>query len=570
MQFSEKTISLKSLIAEISRDEQLWVNGYLTALLDQGGSIDVSKNHSVLQPMNVAKIKLTILYATETGNAKSLSNKFLQIAKQKGIVVKAISAEQYPLHQLSKEEFLLIVISTQGDGEAPASAKKLFDFLSESVNDRLEGLKFAVVALGDSSYPLFCKAGVDVDELLRKKGASNVFQVIKCDTDYEQEAKNGFLQILDNLSPAQSTIQSSTSFEPAKDISKEWHKGTVMNNINLNDVHSEKETYHIEISSAEVHYQPGDSVAIVAHNRAEVVDEIIKLTHQDEQGSVKYRNEVFTIQELLQTKLNIQFLSKHTVKMFGDIFGVALPESRMSLVDLLAIHPLQSAGDFVKLINILEPISPRQYSIASAPNAHPDEIHLIVAKDVFKVNDEERYGLCSTFLSQLNPDTTIEFQVKQNRHFRLPSEEKDIIMIGPGTGIAPFRSFLNERDAIGASGRNWLFFGNPHFSTDFLYQTEIQDWIASGLLHKFNAAFSRDQVEKIYVQHKMLEQSAELFDWIKNGAIIYLCGKKEPMSISVENALLEIIQKKGDFSESEAEAYLNDMVENGRYLKDVY
>lgn len=569
MQFSEKTLSLKSLIAEISREEQLWVNGYLTALLDQGGSIDVSKHHPVLQPVNEAKIKLTILYATETGNAKSLSNKLLQIAKQRGIVVKAISAEQYPLHQLSKEEFVLVVISTQGDGEAPASAKKLFDFLAESGNERLEGLKFAVVALGDSSYPLFCKAGVDLDELLRKKGASNVFQVIKCDTDYEPEAKNGFLQILDNLSLTQSAERSSVGEAP-QIISKEWYKGTVIKNINLNDIQSEKETYHIEISSAGVHYQPGDSVAIIAHNRAEVVDEIIKLTLQDEQGSVQYRNEVFTIRELLLTKLNIQFLSKHTVKKFGDILGVVLPESRMSLLDLLSIHPLQSADDFGRLINILETISPRQYSIASALNAHQDEIHLIVAKDVFEVKDEERYGLCSTFLSRLNPDTTIEFQVKQNRHFRLPSEEKDIVMIGPGTGIAPFRSFLNERDATGASGRNWLFFGNPHFSSDFLYQTEIQDWIASGLLHKFNAAFSRDQVEKIYVQHKMLEQSTELFDWINNGAIIYLCGTKDPMSISVENALLEIIQKEGGFSETEAAAYLNDMVENGRYLKDVY
>jgi sulfite reductase (NADPH) flavoprotein alpha-component len=570
MQFSEKANSLKSLLAEISREEQLWVNGYLTALLDQGGSIAVSKNLPVLQSVEEAKIKLTILYATETGNAKSLSNKLLLIAKQRGIVVKAISAEQYPLHQFSKEEFVLVVISTQGDGEAPASAKKLFDFLSESGNERLEGLKFAVVALGDSSYPLFCKAGVEVDELLRKKGASNVFQVIKCDTDYELEAKNGFLQILDNLSQAQSAIQASVSFEPATTISKEWYKGTVLKNINLNDVQSEKETYHIEISSADVPYQPGDSVAIIAHNSVEVVDEIIKLTHQNEQGSVQYRNEVFNIRELLQTKLNIQFLSKHTVKKFGEIFGAVLPETKLSLVDLLSIHPLDSVDDFSKLINILETISPRQYSISSSPNAHPDEIHLIVAKDVFKVNDEERYGLCSSFLSRLSPNTTFEFQVKQNRHFRLPSEEKDIVMIGPGTGIAPFRSFLNERDTTGASGRNWLFFGNPHFSSDFLYQTEIQDWIASGLLHQFNAAFSRDQVEKIYVQHKMLEQSAVLFDWINNGAIIYLCGKKDPMSISVESALLEIIQKEGGFSETKAAIYLNDMVENGQYLKDVY
>jgi len=219
---------------------------------------------------------------------------------------------------------------------------------------------------------------------------------------------------------------------------------------------------------------------------------------------------------------------------------------------------------------MLEPISPRLYSISSSPEAHLGEVHLTVARDIFKVNEEVQFGLCSDLLCGLKQEETIGFYIHKNTQFRLPAADKDIILIGPGTGIAPFRSFLAERDATGATGKNWLFFGDQHFASDFLYQTEFQNWIQTGVLTKMNVAFSRDQAQKIYVQHKMLKHGAEFFEWLQSGAYIYLCGAKEPMSVDVENTLLEIIRQHGNKKDPEALAYLDKLNEEGRYMKDVY
>ncbi|HYE56305.1 MAG TPA: sulfite reductase, partial [Chitinophagaceae bacterium] len=247
-----------------------------------------------------------------------------------------------------------------------------------------------------------------------------------------------------------------------------------------------------------------------------------------------------------------------------------IPSTRMGLSDLLKIYPVADAAQFEQVIKILEPITPRLYSISSSPEAHSGEVHVTVARDTFTVNDETKYGLCSDYLCRLPVDADINFYVHHNDQFRLPADDKDIIMIGPGTGIAPFRSFLAHRDAAGASGRNWLFFGDRQFTTDFLYQTEIQNWAQTGLLSKVSLAFSRDQKHKIYVQHKMIEQAAELMQWLDNGAYLYVCGAKHPMSTDVENALLYIIKQEGNYSIPAAEEYLNKLKEEGRYLKDVY
>jgi len=239
-------------------------------------------------------------------------------------------------------------------------------------------------------------------------------------------------------------------------------------------------------------------------------------------------------------------------------------------LNLLKIYPVKDAAQFEEVIDALEPISPRLYSISSSPEAHIGEVHLTVAKDIFKVNEEVQYGLCSDLLSRLNPDENIDFYIHKNSQFKLPAADKDIILIGPGTGIAPFRSFLAERDATGAIGKNWLFFGDQHFATDFLYQTEFQNWIQTGVLTKMNVAFSRDQQQKIYVQHKMFKHGAEFFEWLQAGAYLYVCGAKEPMSIDVENTLLDIIRHFGNKKDTEALVYLDKLKEEGRYMKDVY
>ena len=242
----------------------------------------------------------------------------------------------------------------------------------------------------------------------------------------------------------------------------------------------------------------------------------------------------------------------------------------MDLIDLLKLFPLKDVTQFQEVFSFLNPIPPRLYTISSSPAAHPGEIHLTVVKDRFQVNDEIKYGLCSDYLENMEPGTEFNFFIQTNKRFRLAAEDKDIIMIGPGTGIAPFRSFIAERDAMGATGKSWLFFGEQYFSTDFLYQTEWQNWFNTGSLTKINLAFSRDQEEKIYVQHKLMQHSATLYEWIIKGAYLYVCGKKEPMATDVEQTLVSIIEKEGNLSNDAAKNYLEGLKKSGRYEKDVY
>jgi sulfite reductase (NADPH) flavoprotein alpha-component len=283
-----------------------------------------------------------------------------------------------------------------------------------------------------------------------------------------------------------------------------------------------------------------------------------------------YRNEELTVSELMTKKLNISFLPDRVVKKYAAIVQQDIPETKIGFGDLLRVYPVKDAAQFDEVLQVLEPIAPRLYSIASSPEAHSGEVHITVARDKFMINDEIKYGLCSDCLSHWPVDSPIDFYVHHNDLFRLPADDKDIIMIGPGTGIAPFRSFLAHRDATGASGRNWLFFGDQHFVTDFLYQSEIQAWHDTGLLTRVNVAFSRDQQQKVYVQHKMKKHGKEFFSWLESGATVYVCGAKDPMSVDVEIAILEIIQYEAGKSPEQAEEYLNKMKEDGRYMKDVY
>jgi sulfite reductase (NADPH) flavoprotein alpha-component len=258
------------------------------------------------------------------------------------------------------------------------------------------------------------------------------------------------------------------------------------------------------------------------------------------------------------------------VKQYAEISQHEIPIVRMNLLDLLKIYPVKDTVQFEEIILKMNAISPRLYTIASSPTAHEGEVHIVVVKDTFELNGETEFGLCSNYLSKILEEGKQKFFVQPNKRFRLPAPDKNIIMVGPGTGIAAFRSFLAERDATGATGKNWLFFGGQKFATDFLYQTEIQNWYETGVLTKVNLAFSRDQKEKLYVQHKMLQNSAELYDWLLNGAYFFVCGTKDPMSVDVENTLLKIIEQQGNKTSEEAKKFLEQMEEEGRYEKDVY
>ncbi len=552
---------VEDLVSDLTKEEIIWLNGYLAGMVSSESKKEQTSSATPL--VN----KITIAYGTETGNAKKLATSLAAIAKKKGILSKLVALDQYRLTDLSKEEWFFTIISTQGEGEPPATAKKFYDHLHQ--NDlSLSKLKYGVLALGDTAYPLFCKAGEDVDQQFQRLGATRVVPLQKLDTDYQAEADEWFASLLAALQGTPAVP--SPAIPVVKKSSKQQYQGTILTCINLNAKDSNKETYHIEIGANDIRFEPGDALGVVPVNDTDIVNKILALGGVDESVVIPYKNETHSLAELVKKKVSIFYLPERVVKKYSEIVQQEIPETRMDLLDLLRIYPPNSASQFISLLQILEPITPRLYSIASSPAAHEGEVHLTVGKHNFNVNGQLRNGLCSGYLAQLKEGQAVEFYIHKNHLFKLPAADKDIVMIGPGTGIAPFRSFMAERDATGAGGRNWLFFGDQHFTTDFLYQTEWQNWLQTGVLTKMNVAFSRDQEEKIYVQHKLLQHAEELMQWLEDGAYLYVCGAKEPMSVDVEKALVQIIRKQKNYPEEQAMQYLEDLKEQGRYVKDVY
>lgn len=561
---------LKQISGDFSRDEAIWASGYLAGLA--GGTLlkaTLPPTHTNTLIQSVVK-KITLAYGTETGNSKKLATALAGIIKKKGIQVKLADLSQYKPKDLGKEEFFFVIISTQGEGEPPALARKFYDYIHENEID-LSHLKFGVLALGDSSYPQFCKTGEEVDDRFETMGAQRIIPLKKCDIDYEQEAAQWIENVFEVVNKRTDNGTQNNS-APKVSTGRKRYKGKVSSIINLNDITSEKETYHIEIETEEaLVYQPGAALGIVPFNSKATVDEIITLTGVDPKKKIETAKITDSVEELLQKHLNISHLLKSVVAQYAKITGHSIPEVRLSLLDLLRIYPVKSAGEFEEVIQVLTAQAPRLYSISSSLEAHGEnEIHITVAKSEFFIDHQKNNGLCSGFLSEFNAEEEIEFYIQDAGHFKLPEPEKDIIMIGPGTGIAPFRSFLWERDAAGAEGKNWLFFGDRNFVSDFLYQAELQDFLKTGSLTYLDLAFSRDTSDKIYVQHKLAQKGKEVFHWLEGGAYLYVCGAKEPMSRDVEQTLLTIIQNEGKRSQEEALHYLEELELSGRYAKDVY
>jgi sulfite reductase (NADPH) flavoprotein alpha-component len=563
MLVEQKLNTLLELINTSSNDELIWINGYLNGVLSK-------QKPEVKAEQKNATQKITIVYGTETGNSKRLATDFAAKAKKLGHHAKIHGLDQYRLTDLNKEEYLLTIMSTHGDGEPPVAAQKFYDFVHAN-ELKLSKLKYSVLALGDSGYPLFCKAGEDVDQQLNKLGANRIAPLQKCDVDYDIEAEEWFSKVMNALNE---NPQSESSLSPVAKIKKTSGKkiyhGKVREHINLNDSGSNKETFHIEIEAENVAYLPGDSIGVIPENKKEIVEKIIEITAVDPSANLDHKDELISVYDLLKKKLNILNLPERVVKKYAAVVQQEIPSTKIDLLDLLKIYSVKDSNQFIEVLKILEPIAPRLYSISSSPEAHPDEVHITVAKNCFTINDELKHGLASDFLSLLNEENVLPFYISANNNFRLPEEDRDVIMIGPGTGIAPFRSFLWERDSTCASGKNWLFFGEQHFISDFLYQTEIQNFVETNLLTKIDTAFSRDQQEKIYVQHKIQKHGAEFFEWLEAGSYVYLCGAKEPMSFDVEQTILQIIEQFGERSKEEAKQYLENLKETGRYRTDVY
>jgi sulfite reductase (NADPH) flavoprotein alpha-component len=551
---SETKLSLlQQLVQSASTEEIIWTNGYLAGFLDK----NLNKNPVLtIENPNVVTVKPLIIYGTETGNSKKVASSLLATFKKNKIQAKAIDVFQFDIAKLEKENLVLFVMSTQGEGEFPQNAVAFYENLKAS-NANLDKVSFAVLGLGDSSYPLFCNAGVLLDEILEKKGAKRLLPLVKADvdfaetvsiweTDLQKVLQNFGSNVTNEAKPVSSTVASG----------KKNYLGKISHKVVLNDTGSNKETYHIEIeSNDEIKYEPGDALGIVPKNKEEEIKAI----------ATYFGEENFPI---LADK-NVRGLSKKSLEAFSKLFEIEINEDKASLLDLIKKYQPKN----VKLddvIALLLPIAPRLYSISSSSEAHDGQVHLTVNLNKFKVGDEIKTGLASEFLADFPIDESLEFYIHKNQNFRLPNEETDIIMIGPGTGIAPFRSFLAERDVVGAEGKNWLFFGEQHFVYDFYYQTEIQEWLTTGVLTKLDTAFSRDQERKIYVQDRIREKATEFNSWLENGASIYICGQKNPMSLDVEKAIVEVISKERNVSEDQAKQILEDLENQGKYQKDVY
>ncbi|VXB94322.1 conserved hypothetical protein [Flavobacterium sp. 9AF] len=556
---------LQQLVQNASREEIIWTKGYLAGFLE--GSKNGIQIPVVTSTENVA-VKPLIIYGTETGNSKKVASQLLANFKKNKIQAKAVDVFQYDTSKLEKESIILFVMSTQGEGEFPQNAIQFYNYLQTHDLD-LRHISFAVLGLGDSSYPLFCHAGVLLDEILAKKGAKRLLPLVKSDVDFapnvlqwEQDLQQVFKQ---QIAPEILVSKGATVTSHKKN-----YTGRINNKIVLNDVGSNKETYHIEIvTEEEVLYEPGDALGIVPKNTKEDAQNIIDYFQADAQKLIAIKDEQKTVENWLQEK-NIKGLSKRSLEQLAQLLQAEITFEKADLIDVLRLFAKPESFQIENLLEILLPIAPRLYSIASSNEAHDGEVHLTVNLNTFNVNNQLKTGLASQFLADFPLDETLEFYIHKNQNFRLPKEDTDIIMIGPGTGIAPFRSFLSQRDASGAEGKNWLFFGEQHFVQDFYYQTEIQEWIATGVLTKLDTAFSRDQEHKIYVQDRIKEKAKEFNAWLESGAHLYICGQKNPMSADVEQAIVEVLSQERNIATSEAKQILEELEATGKYQKDVY
>ncbi|MCC5814461.1 MAG: sulfite reductase flavoprotein subunit alpha [Leptospira sp.] len=563
---------------------------------DNGNQASQS-NVAVMEPPPVTRVSsipktIGIVFGTETGNSKKIAGSLSQKLKSLGIKSKVSSTTQYKVKDLSKEEALVCIVSTHGDGEPPEAARKFYNDLKDS-KEQLNHLNFAVLALGDTSYPLFCQTGKDIDAFLQKLGANRIIPTGLCDVDYEEVAEEwmaNLLQVLQSgissggngsgnishvvqtASPVLADSQDSNVIKSSAPKSKKLLAGRIRSNISLTDSRASKEIRHIEIESDDaIPYQPGDSVGLFPKNDSKTVNAILKTLRLDPTDSLIWRDQEFPAKSLFQEKVSIRYLSERFLNSYENLTRKKLTKERLDLVDLLAEYPPHESIDKQSIIQLLEPLPPRYYSIASSPEAHgTNEVHITVADVEIDAARRSYRGLCTGNLFEMEEGTEVEFRIQKNDNFRLPDANADIIMIGPGTGIAPFRSFLYERDALGHTGKNWLFFGNRNFSYDFLYHAEFLELFDSGALSQINTAFSRDSDKKVYVQDKLWEKREELIKWIENGAIIYVCGSKDPMSKDVDEMLVSIFHDKWKNGKIEARKYLDSLAESGRYKKDVY
>ncbi|WMX53273.1 assimilatory sulfite reductase (NADPH) flavoprotein subunit [Peribacillus sp. R9-11] len=590
----EQTELLNNLLPSLTETQKVWLSGYLTASLSvfNAGTADVS----VAQPSGKTISKeVTILYGSQTGNAQGLAENAARKLEGNGFQVTISSMSDFKVNNLKKVQNLLIAVSTHGEGDPPDNTLSFHEFLHGRRAPNLGDLRFSVLALGDSSYEFFCETGIQFDKRLEELGGTRLFPRMDCDLDYDEPAAEWLEGVISSLSEEQG---STVSAVPATITPVSEHtysrtnpfKAEVMENINLNGRGSNKETHHIELSleGSGITFEPGDSLGIYPQNDSILVDMLLKEINWDPEEIVKVnkQGDLRKLREALISNFEITVLTKSLLEQAAQLSGnedlkallsagneEKLKEYREGRDLLDFVRDFGSWGESAQeFVSILRKIPARLYSIANSLSAYPDEVHLTVGAVRYDSHGRERKGVCSILCAErLQPGDTLPVYIQHNQNFKQPKNpDTPIIMVGPGTGIAPFRSFIQEREETEAIGKTWLFFGDQHFLTDFLYQTEWQKWLKTGVLTKMDVAFSRDADEKVYVQHRMLEHSRKLYEWLQEGAAVYICGDEKNMAHDVHNTLIEIIEKEGQMSHADAQDYLEEMQQNKRYQRDVY
>lgn len=575
--------------APFSKEQRSWLDGFLTGLNSQrflAGTEGNAKSPLAVSTMN-------ILYGTQTGNTEELANDAALIATDRGFKPKIQELDSIDIDALASMEQALIVVSTYGEGEMPDNANIFWESLSASTAPRLDKLNYAVLALGDTSYEDFCQAGKDIDMRLEQLGASRIAERIDCDVDYEDVAAEWLdkaIPLPDHKVESDCIVDNKRDNSGKSKISEvKWNRknpysSVLIENRLLSQQGSAKEIRHIvfDIAKSGIKYEAGDALGVMPSNSPDLVKKLLNRIEAAAEKEVEGHDQ--SLQYLLTNQFEIsspsrEFIHKLAAKIDCEELSQAIIEKKnledflwgKDILDLLSLDPnfKIEVGEF---LSWLKPLQHRAYSISSSPKLFPNEIHLTVSAVRWDYNQRLHKGVASTFLADLlSSGDSAGIFLSTNKNFRPPADPTvPMIMVGPGTGVAPFRAFLQERQATGASGKNWLFFGDQHKKYDFLYKDELTDMQNSGLLDRLDVAFSRDQANKIYVQNKMMDEGKAIYDYMENGGHFYVCGDASKMAKDVDQALHEVVGLHGGLSNDKAIDYVKNLKREKRYLRDVY
>lgn len=586
----EQLSRLQAATGDFSTTQLAWLSGYFWGMVNQAPNTTVA---SASAPVDVPTI--TLLSASQTGNARRVAEQLRDDLLAAKLNVNLVNAGDYKFKQIAQEKLLLVITSTQGEGEPPEEAVALHKFLMSKKAPKMDNTAFAVFGLGDTSYEFFSQAGKDFDGKLGELGGERLLDRVDADVEYAAEAEQWRKKIVDVLkarvpteTPAAAAANATGTVNEV--FSSPYTKeepltASLAVNQKITGRNSDKDVRHIEIDLGDsgLRYQPGDALGIWYENDPALVQELVALLWLKGDESVQVNGSELPLAEALQKHFELTVNTTQIVEQYGKLsrdeklLELVSDKSRLQqyaqstpIVDMVRRAPTELRAE--QLIELLRPLTPRLYSIASSQAESESEVHITVGAVRYEIDGRARAGGASSFLAdRLEEDGEIRVFIEHNDNFRLPANpETPVIMIGPGTGIAPFRAFMQQRDNDGAEGKNWLFFGNPHFTEDFLYQVEWQRYVKDGLLTNIDLAWSRDQQQKVYVQDKIRAKGAEVWRWIEEGAHIYVCGDANRMAKDVEQALLEVVAEHGGMDTETADEFLSELRIERRYQRDVY